>query len=133
MEPRAGRDQQQELQEARGTAMLRRPDATPALHHCPAGLHSHRPRASKKPTTTMGQSRLITQPRALLLDVTAEDTATTAGPRGHRARSPHQWLCSRGTCRPTWHLTLDSQVNFNRRTTSLACFLSRPDVVMMGS
>lgn len=81
----------------------------------------------------MGQSRLITQPRALLLDVTAEDTATTAGPRGHRARSPHHWLCSRGTCRPTWHLTLDSQVNFNHRTTSLACFLSRPDVVMMGS
>lgn len=79
--------------------MLQRPDTTPALHHCLAGLHSHRPRLlpSKKPTTTVGQSRLITQPRALLLDVTAEDTATTAGPRGHRARSPHQWLCSHGT------------------------------------
>ncbi|CAI9172349.1 unnamed protein product [Rangifer tarandus platyrhynchus] len=40
-----------------------------------------------------GSEPPITQPRALLLEVTAEDTATTARPQGHRARSPHQWLC----------------------------------------
>ena len=134
MEPRAGGDQQ-DLQEAGGTATLQRPDATAALHHCPGRLQSHGPRLlpSKKPTAITGQSRLITQPWALLLDVTAKDTATTARPCGHRARSPHQWLCSHGTCRLTLHLTLDSPMNVNCRTTSLACFLFQPDVVMMSS
>lgn len=88
---------------------------------------------SKKPPDRGSElyHRLATQPRALLLDITAKDTATTARLHGPRAVSPHQWLCSRGTYRQTLHLPSTTQTNFSHHTTFLACFPSQPDVIMM--
>ena len=106
-----GQRGQQELQ--RRGAQPRSGDQTPPQLCTATGHGRCLPRSPPPPRVRAAHHTAVGLP----LDVTAEDTATTARPQDHGHGHPISGPA--GTCRLMPHLTLDTHMDSNRPTASL--------------